>query len=51
MGLPPTPWDDKMFVGKGELHYNQQTIVKFQNEYFNVTPRACMSSTGLIGVA
>ena len=27
MDLAPTPWDNRMFEGKVELHHSQQTIV------------------------
>lgn len=35
MGLPPTPWDGDMFIGKGELHHSNQILVKWENDYFN----------------
>ena len=34
MGLPATPWDDQMFIGKGELFNNQQTLVRWDPDYF-----------------
>ena len=34
MGLPATPWDDTMFMGKGELYNNHQVLVEWHPDYF-----------------
>ncbi len=35
LGLPPTPWDDNMYIQKGDLHHNQSVIVQWQDDYFH----------------
>ena len=35
LGLPATPWDDHMYVQKGDLHHNQSVIVRWLDEYFH----------------
>ena len=34
MGLPATEWDDRMFIGKGELFNNNQVLVEWDSDYF-----------------
>ena len=51
MGLPSTPWDGRVFVVKGESNHNQQMIVEFQNDCFDVTPSARIPYPGLIDTA
>ena len=33
-GLPATPWDDRSFIAKGELHHNSHIMVNFRDDYF-----------------
>ncbi|CAK9059248.1 CvfB_WH domain-containing protein (Fragment), partial [Durusdinium trenchii] len=33
--MPPSPWDDKLFAQKGELHRNQAVLVEWKSEYFH----------------
>ena len=35
LGLPPSPWDDKMFAQKGDLHRNQAVLVEWKSDYFH----------------
>jgi hypothetical protein len=35
LGMPPSPWDDKLFAQKGELHRNQAVLVEWKNDYFH----------------
>ena len=37
MGLAATGWEDRTFLGKGELYHNSQIIVEFINPYWNCT--------------
>ena len=48
MGLPATPWDDGLFIGKGELHHNQQIMVEFRNDYFNQTNQVLVPTAAVI---
>ena len=36
-GFPASPFDDRLFVGKGELHHGNHQIVEWQLEYFHQT--------------
>jgi hypothetical protein len=35
IGLPATPWDNQMFVTKGNLHNNQPITANWMTEYFH----------------
>ena len=35
MGLPPTPWDNRLYVQKGELFHNQAQLVTWDSTYFH----------------
>jgi hypothetical protein len=35
LGRPASPWDDKLFAQKGELHRNQAVLVEWKNDYFH----------------
>jgi hypothetical protein len=35
LGMPPSPWDDKLFAQKGELHRNQAVLVEWKSDYFH----------------
>jgi hypothetical protein len=35
IGLPATPWDNQMFVTKGNLHRNQPITANWMTEYFH----------------
>ncbi|CAK9046738.1 CvfB_WH domain-containing protein (Fragment), partial [Durusdinium trenchii] len=35
LGMPPSPWDDKLFAQKGDLHRNQAVLVEWKSEYFH----------------
>jgi hypothetical protein len=35
LGRPPTPWDDKLFAQKGELHRNQAVLIEWKSDYFH----------------
>ena len=48
IGLPPTPWDDRMFIGKGELVHNQQVVVEWNDNYFNQSNNVRVPSAALI---
>ena len=39
MGLPPTPWEDKMFAQKGDLFHNQAQTVTWLPSYFHQVSR------------
>ena len=35
MGLPATPWDNRLYVQKGELFHNQAQLVTWESSYFH----------------
>ena len=35
MGLPATPWDNRLYVQKGELFHNQAQLVNWESSYFH----------------
>jgi hypothetical protein len=35
LGMPPSPWDDKMYAQKGELYMNQAVLVEWKSDYFH----------------
>ena len=44
-GLPPSEWDGRMFIHKGELHNNQGTVVEWLGEYSQrLTPIPMLTS-------
>ena len=48
MGLPPTAWDNRNFIGKGDLHHNNHITVEWQNDYFNQSNQIRVPSTEVI---
>ena len=36
-GFPASPFDDRMFIGKGELHHGHHQLVEWQLQYFHQT--------------
>ena len=36
-GFPASPFDDRLFIGKGELHHNHHQLVEWQVNYFHQT--------------
>jgi hypothetical protein len=36
-GFPASPFDDRLFIGKGELHHNHHQLVEWQVQYFHQT--------------
>ena len=37
LGMAATGWEDRTFLGKGDLHHNQHVLVEFENDYWNRT--------------
>jgi len=35
LGMPPSPWDDRLFAQKGDLHQNQAVLVEWKSDYFH----------------
>jgi hypothetical protein len=50
-GLPHTPWDERMFIAKGDLHHNNHVTVEFVNQYFNQTNNIAVPSPAMIDTA
>ena len=45
IGLPATPWDNQMFVTKGNLHNNQPITANWMTEYFHQVPAQILAPT------
>jgi hypothetical protein len=45
LGLPATPWDDRMFAQKGDLHRNQAVLVEWKADYFHQLPQQILVPT------
>lgn len=45
LGLPETPWDDRMFAQKGDLHRNQAVLVEWKADYFHQLPQQILVPT------
>ena len=37
LGMAATGWENRTFLGKGDLHHNQHVMVEFDNDYWNRT--------------
>lgn len=35
LGIPPSPWDDKLYAQKGEFYRNQAVLVEWKSHYFH----------------
>ena len=48
LGLPATPYDDRLFIGKGELHHNSHLLVEWNAAYFAQTNNIRVPSVDLV---
>ena len=45
MGLPTTPWDNRLYVQKGELFHNQSQLVTWESNYFHQANASLQAQT------
>jgi hypothetical protein len=50
-GFPASPLDNRLFIGKGELHHNNHQLVEWDAQYFHRTANICIPFADIIDTA